>query len=149
VLALPVLARAKLRLATQPRSSALHGDGVLSLAGAVLAAATLFSLLVGSALGEWWADTGRDPSAGMPQVPPSPRARSAIPRIVRSNALPRVGEFDHPLDLRGCPFLVAQGSHEGAVAHAAIAALGGQPRVPCAGDPLRRAPPVLQLLSLS
>jgi divalent metal cation (Fe/Co/Zn/Cd) transporter len=56
VLVLPVLARAKLRLARQLGSSALHGDGVLSLAGAALAAATLVSLLVDSALGWWWAD---------------------------------------------------------------------------------------------
>jgi divalent metal cation (Fe/Co/Zn/Cd) transporter len=56
VLVLPVLARAKLRLSDQLGSSALHGDGVLSLAGAALAAATLISLLVESALGWWWAD---------------------------------------------------------------------------------------------
>lgn len=56
VLMLPVLARAKLRLAEQLYSPALHGDGVLSLAGAVLAAATLISLLVNSAFGWWWAD---------------------------------------------------------------------------------------------
>ncbi|HET7048209.1 MAG TPA: cation transporter [Solirubrobacteraceae bacterium] len=56
VLVLPVLARAKLRLAQQLRSSALRGDGVLSLAGAALAAATLVSLVVESALGWWWAD---------------------------------------------------------------------------------------------
>jgi divalent metal cation (Fe/Co/Zn/Cd) transporter len=56
VLVLPVLARAKLRLSNQLGSSALHGDGVLSLAGAALAAATLVSLLVESALGWWWAD---------------------------------------------------------------------------------------------
>jgi len=56
VLVLPVLARAKLRLAKQLGSSALHGDGVLSLAGAVLAAATLISLLVDSTFGWWWAD---------------------------------------------------------------------------------------------
>jgi divalent metal cation (Fe/Co/Zn/Cd) transporter len=56
VLVLPVLARAKLRLATQLGSSALRGDGVLSLAGAALAAATLVSLLVESAFGWWWAD---------------------------------------------------------------------------------------------
>ena len=56
VLVLPVLARAKLRLATALDSSALHGDGVLSLAGAVLAAATLISLLANSAFGWWWAD---------------------------------------------------------------------------------------------
>lgn len=56
VLVLPVLARAKLRLAEQLGSSALRGDGVLSLAGAALAAATLVSLLVESAFGWWWAD---------------------------------------------------------------------------------------------
>jgi divalent metal cation (Fe/Co/Zn/Cd) transporter len=56
VLVLPVLARAKLRLANELGSSALRGDGVLSLAGAVLAAATLISLLVDSAFGWWWAD---------------------------------------------------------------------------------------------
>jgi divalent metal cation (Fe/Co/Zn/Cd) transporter len=56
VLVLPVLARAKLRLAKQLGSSALHGDGMLSLAGAVLAAATLISLLVDSTFGWWWAD---------------------------------------------------------------------------------------------
>jgi divalent metal cation (Fe/Co/Zn/Cd) transporter len=55
-LVLPVLARAKLRLAKQLGSSALRGDGVLSLAGATLAAATLVSLLVQSAFGWWWAD---------------------------------------------------------------------------------------------
>jgi divalent metal cation (Fe/Co/Zn/Cd) transporter len=56
VLVLPVLARAKLRLSNQLGSSALHGDGVLTLAGAALAAATLISLLVESAFGWWWAD---------------------------------------------------------------------------------------------
>jgi divalent metal cation (Fe/Co/Zn/Cd) transporter len=55
-LVLPVLARAKLRLAGQLRSDALRGDGVLSLAGALLAAATLVSLIVRAALGWWWAD---------------------------------------------------------------------------------------------
>jgi divalent metal cation (Fe/Co/Zn/Cd) transporter len=53
---LPVLGRAKLRLAKQLESSALHGDAILSLAGAVLGAATLISLLVDSAFGWWWAD---------------------------------------------------------------------------------------------
>lgn len=56
ILVLPVLARAKLRLSKQLASSALHGDGVLSLAGAALAAATLVSLLVEPAFGWWWAD---------------------------------------------------------------------------------------------
>lgn len=53
---LPVLARAKLRLAGQLGSSALRGDGVLSLAGAALAGATLAGLLAESAFGWWWAD---------------------------------------------------------------------------------------------
>jgi divalent metal cation (Fe/Co/Zn/Cd) transporter len=52
----PVLARAKLRLAASLGSRALRGDGVLSLAGAVLAAATLAGLVLDSALGWWWAD---------------------------------------------------------------------------------------------
>lgn len=56
MLVLPVLAKAKLRLAKQLDSSALHGDGVLSLTGAVLAAATLISLLLDSAFDWWWAD---------------------------------------------------------------------------------------------
>lgn len=56
LLVLPVLARAKLRLARQLGSSALRGDGVLSLAGAALAGATLAGLLAESAFGWWWAD---------------------------------------------------------------------------------------------
>ncbi len=56
VFVFPVLARAKLRLAGPVGSAALRGDGVLSLAGAVLAAATLTSLLLDAALDWWWAD---------------------------------------------------------------------------------------------
>lgn len=56
VLALPALARAKLRLAGPLQSAALRGDGILSLAGAALAAVTLASLALGSALGWWWSD---------------------------------------------------------------------------------------------
>ena len=56
-LVLPVLARAKLRLAAALNSPGLRGDGVLSLAGAVLAAATLASLLLDAALSWWWADS--------------------------------------------------------------------------------------------
>ena len=56
-LVLPVLARAKFGFAVQLRSAALRGDGVLSLAGAVLAAATLISLIAHAALGWWWADS--------------------------------------------------------------------------------------------
>ena len=56
VVVFPVLARAKLRLAGPLASTALRGDGVLSLAGAILAAATLSSLALESAFGWWWAD---------------------------------------------------------------------------------------------
>jgi divalent metal cation (Fe/Co/Zn/Cd) transporter len=56
IVVLPVLARAKLQLSKQLGSSALRGDGVLSLAGAALAAATLVSLVAESAFGWWWAD---------------------------------------------------------------------------------------------
>ena len=56
VCAIPVLARAKLRLAAPLQSRALRGDGVLSLAGAILAAATLTSLVLDAAFGWWWAD---------------------------------------------------------------------------------------------
>ncbi|MDQ2940320.1 MAG: cation transporter, partial [Actinomycetota bacterium] len=52
----PVLARAKLRLAAALQSRALRGDGVLSLAGAVLAGATLTSLVLDAAFDWWWAD---------------------------------------------------------------------------------------------
>jgi divalent metal cation (Fe/Co/Zn/Cd) transporter len=53
---LPVLARAKLRLAASLDSSALRGDGVLSLAGAALSALTLVSLGLDAAVGWWWCD---------------------------------------------------------------------------------------------
>ena len=56
VFILPVLARAKLRLAAPLGSAALRGDGVLSLAGSILAVATLASLVLNEALGWWWAD---------------------------------------------------------------------------------------------
>src|SRR5262249_39937603 len=56
VLVLPVLARAKLRLAGRLESSALRGDGVLSLAGAALAAVPLASLALDAAFGWWWCD---------------------------------------------------------------------------------------------
>jgi divalent metal cation (Fe/Co/Zn/Cd) transporter len=56
VVVFPVLARAKLRLAAPLDSTALRGDGVLSLAGAILAAATLTSLALDAAFGWWWAD---------------------------------------------------------------------------------------------
>jgi len=51
-----VLARAKLRVAGALESSALRGDGILSLAGALLAAVTLASLALNAGLGWWWSD---------------------------------------------------------------------------------------------
>lgn len=54
---LPVLAGAKLRLAGPLESHALRADGVLSAAGAVLAVATLVSLLLDTTLDWWWADS--------------------------------------------------------------------------------------------
>jgi divalent metal cation (Fe/Co/Zn/Cd) transporter len=56
VVVVPVLARAKLRLAGPLGSTALRGDGILSLAGAALAAVTLASLALDTALGWWWSD---------------------------------------------------------------------------------------------
>jgi divalent metal cation (Fe/Co/Zn/Cd) transporter len=57
LLVLPVLAMAKLRLAGTLASRALRADGVLSAAGALLAAATLAGLALSSALDWWWADS--------------------------------------------------------------------------------------------
>ena len=68
---------------------------------------------------------------------PSPRAQSAIPRIGRNDALSRVGEVDHPFDLRSRGFLVGKGSHEDAVTDGAIVTVGREPGVPRARDPLR------------
>jgi divalent metal cation (Fe/Co/Zn/Cd) transporter len=56
VFVLGVLARAKLRLAFRLDSPGLRGDGVLSLAGALLAAATLASVALDHAFGWWWSD---------------------------------------------------------------------------------------------
>jgi divalent metal cation (Fe/Co/Zn/Cd) transporter len=57
VIVLPVLGMAKLRLAGPLGSQALRADGVLSAAGAVLAAATLSALALDAALDWWWADS--------------------------------------------------------------------------------------------
>jgi divalent metal cation (Fe/Co/Zn/Cd) transporter len=57
LLVLPWLGRRKLRVATALSSTALRGDGVLTLAGAALAAITLAALLVAAELGWWWADS--------------------------------------------------------------------------------------------
>jgi divalent metal cation (Fe/Co/Zn/Cd) transporter len=54
---LPLLALGKLQLAARLKSPGLRGDGVLSLAGAAMAAATLLSLVVDVALDWWWADS--------------------------------------------------------------------------------------------
>jgi len=57
LLVLPVLARAKLRLAGPVGSRALRADGVLSAAGAALAIATVIGLVLSTGLGIWWADS--------------------------------------------------------------------------------------------
>jgi divalent metal cation (Fe/Co/Zn/Cd) transporter len=54
---LPVLAAAKLRLSGRLGSRALRADGVLSTAGAALAAAALIGLAVSTGLDLWWADS--------------------------------------------------------------------------------------------
>jgi divalent metal cation (Fe/Co/Zn/Cd) transporter len=56
LLVLPVLARAKLRLSSELHSRALRGDGILSLAGAILGGITLVSLALHDLLGWWWSD---------------------------------------------------------------------------------------------
>jgi len=56
VLVLPVLGYIKLRLAKRLRSRALRGDGILSAAGAALAAVALAGTAVSESLGWWWAD---------------------------------------------------------------------------------------------
>ena len=53
---LPVLGWLKLRLARQLQTRALRGDGILSAAGASLAAAALAGLAADRALGWWQAD---------------------------------------------------------------------------------------------
>jgi divalent metal cation (Fe/Co/Zn/Cd) transporter len=57
ILVLPVLSRAKLRLSRLVNSQALRADGVLSGAGAGLAAAVLISLALEAQLDWWWADS--------------------------------------------------------------------------------------------
>lgn len=54
---LPVLARAKLRLARRLKSPALRADGVLSAGGTGLAAATVIGLALSTGLDLWWADS--------------------------------------------------------------------------------------------
>ena len=57
VLVLPVLSRVKLRLSKPLNSRALRADGVLSGAGAALAAAVLISIGLESLFDVWWADS--------------------------------------------------------------------------------------------
>jgi divalent metal cation (Fe/Co/Zn/Cd) transporter len=56
LIVLPWLGGMKIRLASRLASPALRGDGVLTLAAAVLAAITLTALLLDSAFAWWWAD---------------------------------------------------------------------------------------------
>jgi divalent metal cation (Fe/Co/Zn/Cd) transporter len=52
----PLLAWRKLTLAGPLASRSLRGDGLLSLAGGALAAATLLSVALDQGLGWWWSD---------------------------------------------------------------------------------------------
>ncbi len=61
IMVMPLLARAKGRLAVQLGSSATKGDAMQSWLCAVIAAAALVSLLANAALGWWWLD----PIAGL------------------------------------------------------------------------------------
>jgi divalent metal cation (Fe/Co/Zn/Cd) transporter len=64
VAVLPWLAQRKLRVAAALASGALRGDGILTSAGAALAAVTLVALIVNSTLGWWWADPAAAMSIG-------------------------------------------------------------------------------------
>lgn len=57
IVVLPVLSIAKLRLSRSLESQALRADGVLSGAGAALAAATLIALALSTSFDWWWADS--------------------------------------------------------------------------------------------
>jgi divalent metal cation (Fe/Co/Zn/Cd) transporter len=56
LIVLPVLARAKMSVASRLQSRALRGDAILTAASAVLAGLTLAALLVNSLWNWWWAD---------------------------------------------------------------------------------------------
>ena len=57
LLVLPPLAYGKRRLARELQSRALHGDSVLTAAGAFLAGIALAGLVLTDTLGWWWADS--------------------------------------------------------------------------------------------
>ena len=59
LIVLPWLGRQKLRVAVHLASPALHGDGVLTLAAAALAAITLAALVLNSSLEWWWPTRSR------------------------------------------------------------------------------------------
>jgi divalent metal cation (Fe/Co/Zn/Cd) transporter len=56
VVVLPPLAVWKIRVSRRLNSTALQGDGILTAAGAALAAMTLSGMLLDRKLGWWWAD---------------------------------------------------------------------------------------------
>jgi divalent metal cation (Fe/Co/Zn/Cd) transporter len=62
---MPLLARAKRRVASELASSALHADSWQSDICAWLAAILLLGLLLNAVLGWWWAD----PAAGLLMAP--------------------------------------------------------------------------------
>ncbi len=56
MLVLPTLSAWKIRLSRRLGSTALQGDGILTGAGAALAAITLAGMVLDELLGWWWAD---------------------------------------------------------------------------------------------
>ena len=65
LIAMPLLARAKRRVASELRSSALHADSRQTDICAYLSAILLLGLLLNAAFGWWWAD----PAAGLVMAP--------------------------------------------------------------------------------
>jgi hypothetical protein len=79
----------------------------------------------------------------------SPTAARLRPQpVVQLRLLPRLSELERALNLRGSPFLLAQGLFKGAIAPAALRAIARQPSAPRARHPLRGLPPVLELSRL-
>jgi hypothetical protein len=84
VVVLPVLARAKLRLAGPLQSTALPGDGILNLAGAALAAVTLAISRSKRSAGGGPTPSPRSPSRAScsPQAGRRAAARAADPSLI-------------------------------------------------------------------
>ncbi len=87
VVALPILGFLKLGLARRLGSSALRGDGVLTAAGAALAAATLIGLVLADTFSWRWADPGAALVIAVVLA-----VEGLRPRSVTSSSRPRPGQ---------------------------------------------------------